>query len=148
MKLLFSFIFTLLFCVFSFAPHANASLSNKNQPMVAIIDLGSITADADVYGAYIPKKSVLVSAKLVNGASITSSDTDKALITLQNGSTVLATHNSAITGNTSALVANVPADMSIGSSEIPAGTWLKVSYDESGTYAMTSAKVIIVYYPL
>lgn len=146
MKFILSFA---ILALMAFSPMASqAALSNENNPQVAIVDLGSITATADVYGAFFPKKSKIVSVKLVNGANITSSDTDKAVTNLQLGSTVLAEHKSAITGNTSAIAANVPAAMNLLVSEVAAGSWLKVSYTESGTYAMTNAKVIITYYPL
>lgn len=134
---------------------SNAALSNANTVMVAEIDLGSISADADTFGAFIPKKSKVIAAYIVNGATITSSDTDKATITLQNGSSVIATHISAITSNTSEIVADVPAVMLMNSSllvmggvDVAAGSYLKAVYDESGSYAMTSAKLVIVYYPL
>ena len=121
--------------------------------MTQVIPLASITADADVYGAYFPLKSKIVSAKLVNGANITASDTDKAVIQLKNGSTLIASHSTAVTGGNGSLVANTPADMTLSGSSnggvnVDAGSWLKVNYDESGTYAMTSAFVIVSYYPL
>lgn len=128
-------------------------MNNQNALHTQIIDLGSITADADVYGAYFPQKSKIVSAYLVNGAGISASDTDKAVIDLKNGSTLIARHSTAATGGNGALTANVPAAMTLqsasnGGVNVDAGSWLKVAYDESGTYAMTSAKVIVNYYPL
>lgn len=130
-------------------------MNMENAKHVQIIDIGSITADADVYGAFFPQKSKITGVKLVNGANIAQSDTDKAVIQLKNGSDVLAEHSTALTGGTGALAANVPAAMTLASAlvsnggvNVEAGSWLKVNYDESGTYAMTSAKVIIEYYPL
>jgi hypothetical protein len=132
-------------------------MNNELALQTAVIPLASITADGDVYGMYLPRKSKIVSALLVNGAGIAQSDTDKAVITLQEGSNVIATHSTALTGGTSALSANVPAAMTLNSSHagygnggvtVAAGKWLKVAYDESGTYAMTSAFVIVNYYPL
>jgi hypothetical protein len=126
--------------------------NNESQLMTQVVSLASITADADTYGAFIPQKSRLKSAYVVNGASIAQDDTNKAVITLQLGATVLATHSTALTGGTSALTANVPAAMALSATDanlvIPAGSWLKVAYDESGTYAMTSAFVILNYFPL
>lgn len=129
------------------------SKHNANDRQVQIISLGSISADADVYGAYFPQKAKIVGAKLVNGANIAQSDTDKAVVQLKNGSTVLAEHSTALTGGTSALSANVPAAMTLASAlvanggvDVAAGSWLKVNYDESGTYAMTNAFVIVEYY--
>ena len=123
---------------------------NANDRLVQIIDLASISADADVFGAYFPQKAKIVSAKLVNGANIAQSDTDKAVVQLKNGSVVLAEHSTALTG---ALVANTPAAMTLASAlvvnggvDVAAGSWLKANYDESGTYAMTNAKLIVEYY--
>jgi hypothetical protein len=128
------------------------SKNNENQLLTQVIPLASITADADVYGAFIPQKSKIKSAYLVNGAGIAQSDTDKAVVTLKNGSTVIATHSTAVTSGTGALTANVPAAMTLSATEadllVAAGTWLKVGYDESGTYAMTSAMLIVNYWPL
>lgn len=128
-------------------------MNNQLALQTQIIPLASITADADVYGAYFPLLSKIVSAQLVNGANIAQSDTDKAVITLKNGSTTIATHSTALTGGTGALVANTPAAMSLSGSSnggvnVAAGSWLKVAYDESGTYAMSSAFVVINYYAL
>lgn len=126
--------------------------NNENQLLTQVLSLGSITADADTFGIFIPQKSRIKSAYLVNGAGIAQSDTDKAVITLKNGSTVIATHSTALTGGTGALSANVPAAMALSSTEadllVAAGTYLKVNYDESGTYAMTGASVIVNYWPL
>ena len=126
---------------------------NANDRLVQIIDLASISADADVFGAYFPQKAKIVSAKLVNGANIAQSDTDKAVVQLKNGSVVLAEHSTALTGGTGALVANTPAAMTLASAlvvnggvDVAAGSWLKANYDESGTYAMTNAKLIVEYY--
>jgi len=126
------------------------SLNNENATNVSVIDLASITADADVYGLYLPRAAKIKSAYLVNGANIAQSDTDKAVITLKNGSTVIATHSTALTSGTSALTANTPAAMTLDSDQatLAAGAYLKVNYDESGTYAMTSAKVFIEWFPL
>lgn len=123
-------------------------MNNENNPQVAVLDIGSISADGDVFGMYFPKKSKIVSAKLVNGAGIAQSDTDFAVVKMTDGSVDYVSHSTALTGGTGALSANVPADMSILEDDIPAGSYLKANYNESGTYAMTSAKIIVVYYPL
>jgi hypothetical protein len=129
-------------------------MHNELALQTQVISIGAITADADTFGAYFPRKSKIVSALLVNGANIAQSDTDKAVITLKNGSTTIATHSTAATGGTGALTANVPAAMTLSGSSnggvnVDAGSYLKVNYDESGTYAMTAtAMVIINYYPL
>jgi hypothetical protein len=127
------------------------SKNNENQLMTQIISLASITADADVYGAYFPQKSLIRSAWLVNGANISASDSNKATVSLMDGATLIAIHSTALTGGDS-LSANVPSEMSLSGStglpEVAAGTWLKVAYDETGTYAMTNAFVIVNYFPL
>lgn len=131
------------------------TMNNENAKMVQVIDIASITADGDVFGAYFPQKSKITGVKLVNGAGISQSDVNFAVITLKNGATVLATHSTALTGGTGALVANTPAVVPLASAQVvnggvnvPAGAYLNVNYDETGTYAMTSAKVIVEYFPL
>lgn len=129
------------------------SKHNANDRLVQIISLGSISADADVFGAYFPQKAKIVAAKLVNGAGIAQSDSDYGVVKLMNGSTELAKHSTQLTGGTGALSANVPAAMVLtsalvanGGVDVAAGSWLKANYDETGTYAMTDAKLIIEYY--
>lgn len=126
------------------------SLNNENNSQVSMIDLGSITADADVYGLFFPKKVKIKSVYLVNAAGISQSDTDYGVIKLLNGSTEIASHSTKLTGGNSALVANTPVAMSKteANTEVAAGSYLKVNYDESGTYAMTSAKVFVEWYPV
>jgi hypothetical protein len=126
------------------------ALSNENSPNVAVIDLGSITADADTYGLYLPMKAKIKSAYLVNGAGISQSDSDYGVVKLMNGSTVIAQHSTKLTDGTSALVANTPVAMTKteANTELAAGAYLKVNYDETGTYAMTSAKVFIEWFPV
>jgi len=147
MKMFLFFVMTMIFAAPSFA-----SLNNEANPHVAVVDLGSITTDGDVYGVYLPRKSRIVSVKLVNGADIAQDDSNYAVITLKLGTTVIATHSTKLTGGTSALTANTPASFSLSATDanlVPAAnSYLKVNYDETGTYAMTSAKVYIVYYPL
>jgi hypothetical protein len=149
------FLFSLLFALFVMAPVGHAAVSNANNVQTQILDLGSITADADTYGFYFPKKAKIISAKVVNGGGISQSDSNYAVVTLQNGSTVYATHSTQLTGGTSALTANTPAAMTLnttyvsnGGVNVDAGSWLKVTYDETGTYGMTTAKVIVTYYQL
>ena len=124
------------------------AMNNENATQVSVLDLGSITADADVFGMYFPKKSKIVSAKIVNGAGISQSDTDYGIVKLMDGSVEKAKHSTKLTGGDSALVANVPASMVVSDDDVAAGSYLKANYDETGTYAMTSAKLIVEWYPL
>ena len=128
---------------------AFAAINNENQPMVAEIALGSITADADVFGMYIPKKSKIVDVKLVNGASITASDTDYVQVSLQLGSNVIAEIDTRA-AHENGLVANTPKSLNVVAAQsLPAsGSYLKATYNEEGTIAMTNAKLIVVYFPL
>ena len=145
------FMMFFLFAAFMFlnVSPSFAAINNANQPMVAVIDLGSITADGDVFGMYLPKKSKIVEAKLVNGATINASDTDYAQVSLQLGSTVIAEIDTRA-AHENGLTANTPKSLNVvaAQSTPAAGSYLKATYNEEGTMAMTSAKLIVVYYPL
>jgi hypothetical protein len=147
MKSLFAF-FTMAMLFIACTP-ALAALNNENQPMVAEIALGSITADADVFGMYIPKKSKIVDVKLVNGASITASNIDYVQVSLQLGSTVIAEIDTRA-AHENGLVANDPKSLNVVAAQsLPAsGSYLKATYNEEGAIAMTNAKLIVVYFPL
>lgn len=123
-------------------------MNNELNPQVQVIDLASITADGDVYGIYLPKKARILNVKLINGANIAQSNTDKAVIALKNGSTVIAQHSTALTGGTGPITANTLTSVPIvsGAEDVAAGSLLNVNYDESGTYAMTNAKVFVEYF--
>lgn len=146
------FLFSVFVALFMAIP-AFASLNNQNNKQVQLIPLGSISADADVYGIYLPQKVKITGVKVVNGGAISQSDSDYAVITLKNGSTTLATHSTKLTGGTGALSSNTPAAATLASGlvsnggvDVAAGSWLKANYDETGTYAMTLAFVIVEYY--
>lgn len=125
------------------------SLSNENNPQLVVVDLGSISADGSLPALYLPKKCFIKSATLINGATITASDTDFVDVRLQNGSDVIAELDSraahengltALTGKSMNMVAAKQIQ--------EAGSSLKVVYDESGTIAMTSAIMVLELYPV
>lgn len=125
------------------------SASNENNPHIVVIDLASLTADTTVPAMNLVKKSVIKSVKFMNGAGIAASDTDYALVNLKAGSTDVATLDTRAAGN-GAVTANVAKAMTLvsGQETQAAGTDLKIVYDESGTMALTNAKLQIEYYPL
>lgn len=125
------------------------SLLNESSPQLAVIPLGSITADGSLPALYLPKKSFIKSVTLINGASIAASDTDFVDIRLQNGSDVIAELDSrAAHENGIASLTGEPLNMVAAQQEQAAGSSLKVVYDESGTVAMTNAVLVIEHYPL
>lgn len=133
-----------------------AANNNQNNRHVCVVSLGSITATADTYGCYVPQKSKVVAVKVVNGATISASDSNYALIEVLAGSTSVAKHQTTITGKIGEdLNANVPAAAVLTTANVvnsgvnvPAGSWLKVAYTETGTYAMTTAFVVVEYYAM
>jgi hypothetical protein len=123
-------------------------MNNENNPQVAVIDLGSITADGDVYGAYFPKKSKILGVKLVNGANVTADNTNYFQLSLKVGTTEYAEMDSRA-AHENGVTANELKSLNIATDdEIPAGSLAKISYNEEGTMALTSAKVFIHYFPL
>ena len=124
-------------------------MNNENNTNVSEISLGSITADGDVYGLYLPKKSKIVGMYLVDTTGIAASDTDYAVVSLKNGSTVIGSYDTRAAGQ-GALTALTPKAGAIvaAADVVAAGSYLKVSYDETGTIAMTTAKLFVEWCPL
>lgn len=123
--------------------------SNENSPLSVAIHLGSLTTDATLIPAlYLPKKSRLVSAHLMNGAVVAASDSAYVQVALKNGSTVLAELDSRA-AHENALAANVAKALNMVAAEQDqaAGASLSVLYNETGSVGLTDAKLILTYYP-
>ena len=124
------------------------AMNNENGAQLIQVPLGSITADASVLAGYIPARSILKSAKLVNNASISQSDADYVDIQVKVGSLKLAGISTKLTGGDQALSSGVLAPLKIVEKHIEAGSKLEIVYDETGTIAMTTAHVVLEIYPL
>lgn len=121
------------------------SLSNENNPSLAMIALGSISADVEMPGLVCPKNMKIVGVSLLNGAAIAASDTNYVMISLKTAADVVvaeidsrAAHENGIAANTKEALNLVAAQ-----AEQDADTVLKVVYDEEGTVAMTDAVLVI-----
>jgi hypothetical protein len=128
------------------------AMNMENAKMVQIIDLGNITADGDVHGVYLPQKSKITGVKVVDGAGIAADNTNYVQLKLMLGSTEIAELDTRA-AHENGLAANVPKAANLvgasnGGVNVDAGSWLKANYNEEGTVAMTSAKMIVEYYPL
>ena len=127
------------------------ALSNENNPNLTVLDLGSISADTSTKlpGMYFPKKSVIKSVTLINGATIAASDTDFVAVSLYNGADVVAELDSRA-AHENGLVANVGKSLNVVEAEsvVDAGTTLLLDYQETGTVALTAAVMVVEHYPL
>ena len=125
------------------------SFLKENYKSVQTIELGSITADGDVRGVYLPQKSKIHDVKIVDGTGIAADDSNYISASLKNGSTVVASYDSR-GANQGAINANTPKSGAIveGQEIQEAGSYLHASYDETGTVGMANAKLIVVYSPL
>lgn len=125
------------------------SLNNENNAHLVVVPLGSITANGSLPALYLPKKSVIKSAAIINVATIAASDTDYCQVSLQNGSDVIAeidtraAHENGLTALTAKALNMVAAEQ-----EQAAGSSLKVVYVEAGTFALTSAVLVLEVYSL
>lgn len=126
------------------------SLSNENNPSVAVIHLGSPSADAVIPGVVCPANMKIKSVYLVNGDDIAASDTDFVQLSLKNGSDVVAeldsraAHENGISADTAEALNLVAAQ-----AEPEAGDLLMVNYDETDTgtnVALTDAKLCICWH--
>jgi hypothetical protein len=125
------------------------SKNNENNPISVSIHLGSLTTNNTLLPAmYLPKKSRLVSAHLINGATISAHDSNYFQVALKNGATVLAemdsraAHENGVTANV-AKALNMVAD----EQDQEAGSSLSLLYNEAGTVALTDAKLVLTYFP-
>lgn len=145
----FLFMFAMMLFVSLFPQLSHAAVNKANQPMVAVIDLGSITTNGDVYGVFLPKKSKIVSAHVVDTTGIVASDANYVQVSLQLGSTVIAEIDSRA-AHENGLAALTPKALNVvaANSTPAAGSYLKATYAETGTVGMTTAKLFVVYYPL
>lgn len=124
------------------------ALSNENNPQVLSIHLGSLTTDATVVPAtHFAKRTKIKSVKLMNGAIVAASDANFCQVALRRGTTVVAeldtraAHENGLAANAAKALNLVDAE-----SEPAAGTDLNVLYNETGTVALTDAKLIIEHY--
>lgn len=126
-----------------------ASIANESNPNVSVIELGSITANGDVYGLYLPKKSKVLGVYVVDTTGIVASDSNYVQVSLQNGSTVIAELDSrAAHENGLAALTPKAANIVSAASVVAAGSYLKATYAETGTVGMTTAKLFVMWYPL
>lgn len=125
------------------------SKNNENQPFSVSIALGSLTTDATLIPAmYLPKKSKIVSAHVVNGATHAANDSNYFQLSLKNGSTVVAEMDSRA-AHENGVVANVAKALNIvsGQESQDAGSSLSLLYNETGTVALTNAILVLTYFP-
>lgn len=120
------------------------SLYNKSAPFLVSIALGSLTADGTVPGLYLPREAKIRGAWLMNGADIAADNTNYCQVSLLNGSDVIAeidtraAHENGLTANVAKALNLVAAEQ-----EQLAASSLKVTYNEEGTFALTSAVLIL-----
>jgi len=127
------------------------SLSNENNPQLAVLALGSLTADTSTKlpGMYFPKKTKIKSAHIINGAAIAADNSNYAQVSLYNGSDVVAELDTRA-AHENGLAENVAKALNVVDAEsvLDAGTTLLVDYQETGTMALTSAVLVVEHYPL
>jgi len=119
---------------------------NSRNPHSVVIDLGSISAD-DVLAAFRTSRKIEIKGVyLANSADLAASDTNYVILSLKNGSDIIAEidtraahENGLADGVFKAL--NLVAAQAVQEK----GQSLTVDYDEEGTVAMTAAKLQIDY---
>lgn len=125
-------------------------MNNENNRHVVMVNLGSMTTDASVVPAlHLPQKSYIKSVKLLNGAGISADNSNYATLTLKKGSTVVASLDTRA-ANEGAVTANVAKAFTVvsGQETQDALSDLTLTYNETGTMALTNAQLAIEYYPL
>lgn len=124
-------------------------MNNQLNPNVSEIDLGAITADGDVFGLYLPRKSKIIGAWVKNTATIAASDTDYFQLELKNGTTQIAEFDSRA-AHENGVTANTPKAMNLVAANVvvAGGSYLKATYNEEGTMALSGGKLIVEWFPL
>lgn len=125
-------------------------MNNENNPQVAVVHLGSLTTDGHVLPvAHLLKKSKILGVKLLNGAAVAASDSNYFQLTLKKGSTTVAEMDSRA-AHENGVTANVAKALNIvsGQETQDALSDLTLTYNETGTVALTDAKLAICYFPL
>lgn len=125
------------------------SKSNENNRHVSVLELGSLTTDGTLLpGIHFPQKSTIKSVKLLNGAAIAASDSNYFQLALKAGSTVVAEMDSRA-AHENGVAQNVAEALNIvsGQETQAALTDLTVLYNETGTVALTNAKLMVEWYP-
>lgn len=126
------------------------SLSNENNPHLTVVHLGSLTTDGTVIPAmHLPKKSYIKSVKVMNGAAVAASDSNYIQLSLKKGSTVVAECDTRA-AHENGLAQNVSKALNIvsGQETQEASSDLTLTYNETGTVALTDAKLMVEWYPL
>ncbi len=123
--------------------------SNANNPVLLTIAAGSLTTDGTVIPAfYLPRKFVLLSAKLLNGANIAASDSNFCTLTLKVGTTAFASLDTRA-ANQGAVTLNVGLAFAVAAAydngshadePVEAGN-VTLTYAETGTVALTNSVV-------
>jgi hypothetical protein len=125
------------------------SKSNENEPITLSIPIGSLTTDGTVLPLmHFPKKSKIVSVKVMNGATHAASDSNYFSLTVKNGSTTVAEMDSRA-AHENGVVANVTKALNLvsGQEDRAALDDLTLTYNETGTVALTNAVLLLTYYP-
>ena len=132
--------------IFAFMTTASAALLNESNPNNSVIEIGSPSATADVYGIHIPSRAKILSVYIVDGTGIAASDSNYAKFELKAGSTVVSSYDTRAASQ-GALVANTPKASVVNSavSLLPAGSYLKLTYTKTGSVSPTSAKAFITW---
>lgn len=135
-------ILAMVFCFL--ATPSFASASNETNPNLSVIEIGTPSSTADVYGLYIPSRAKILSVSIVDSLGIAADVSNYAKFELKSGSTVLSYYDSRAASQ-GALVANVPKDSVLTSDAalLPKGSYLKLSYTKTGSVSPTAAKAFI-----
>lgn len=120
------------------------ALNNANNKHAVLVNLGSITADAEVPAMYAGEDMVIDSVHIINGAEIVASDSNYIELELKSGDDVIATYDSraAAQGGLDALIAKAMV-LDPEEADIAQGSSLSIDYDETGSIGMTNAQVVI-----
>lgn len=106
------------------------AFSNENCPASVSIELGTISAAKTSPAIYFPKKVVLVSAQLVNGANVAEQAGSSLKLEVKDQADALVGSIDTAVGAQGALTANVGKALALSQTQIPAGTSLKAVYSE------------------
>lgn len=106
--------------------------------------IGTQAADVTLPVAHLPRKSVIKSVKLLDGVGVAADNSNYLLLSLQKGSTVIATLDTRAAGQ-GAITAHTAKSFVIvaGQEEQLKLSDLKLVIDANGTVTLTNAKLVL-----
>lgn len=123
-----------------------SGMNNELAPNITMVQIGTQAASINLPGPVFRKHAKLIAVSYINQALLAADNTNYLQLSLQIGSTVLATLDTRA-AHEGALAALVATALTIASSDIPAASQLKVVVTKNGTGVPTLGQLQLEWFP-